>query len=56
MIPFVGLASGLGAGNEGCQNGPIVIQENLPHFDWKAMILHNAWLFKVGESRRSMRS
>lgn len=39
MIPFVGLASGLGAGNEGCQEGPMSIRENLPHVDWQAMIL-----------------
>lgn len=38
MIPFVGLASGLGAGNEGCQNGPVVIRENFQGVDWKAMI------------------
>jgi arginase len=39
MIPYVGLASGLGAGNEGCRLGPLVIQEMLPaDTDWKAMI------------------
>lgn len=39
MIPIVGLASGLGAGNEGCQNGPVVLREHLQNVDWKAMIL-----------------
>ncbi len=38
MIPFVGLASGLGAGNEGCQGGPIVIQNHTPDAHWQTMI------------------
>jgi arginase len=39
MIPYVGLASGLGAGNDGCRQGPLFIQEHLPNdVDWKAMI------------------
>lgn len=38
MIPFVGLASGLGAGNKGCQDGPIAIQNHMPDAHWQTMI------------------
>jgi arginase len=39
MIPFIGLASGVGAGNSGCHAGPFVIQKNFPiDVEWKTII------------------
>jgi arginase len=40
MIPFIGLASGIGAGNPGCGEGPLFLKKNLPFKEnWEAMIL-----------------
>lgn len=40
MIPFVGLASGIGGSNPGSGKGPLFIQKHLSlPADWKAMIL-----------------
>jgi arginase len=39
MIPCIGLASGLGAGNQGCAYGPPVLRERLLlELDWKEII------------------
>jgi arginase len=39
MIPCIGLASGLGAGNKGCGEGPLVLKEQLSNLDWKGLVL-----------------
>ncbi len=38
MIPCVGLASGIGAGNPGCGDGPVAIKKEIPELDWKGFI------------------
>ncbi len=40
MIPFIGLASGVGAGDPRCGKGPLFLKEYLSlNADWRAMIL-----------------
>jgi len=51
MIPWVGLASGIGGNHPGCGEGPLFLKERLsPNFYCKAMILPNKRIKEISQS------